>query len=198
MPPPRIPPQWKHISVRSKTNVALHKLRELELLLFEMICTLLEPLYLEFTQSRNAFFRHDSAILPCLLSLIYNDTIGQNAFMNCLPPATLQTLFCERISCQMEEAKPFFHMSTKEFSLEFLENFDLQKDVEGYANGHLDDWMAVLNAATGGLNSETKAQDMEIGHLVMTCQAMNLHSLQCAQLPYMLGQQEHQSKLLKF
>lgn len=152
----------------SKTQAALGKLKELELSPFEMICTLLEPMHVEFAPSRNAFFRRDSSVLPRLLSLIYNDTIGQDAFMTCLPADTLRNQFCERISRQMENAKPFFHMSTKDFSLEFLEKYDLCKNVGDYAKGHLDDWMAVLNAATGGLESETKVKETEIVRLPFT------------------------------
>ncbi|KAF9067631.1 hypothetical protein BDP27DRAFT_1422650 [Rhodocollybia butyracea] len=58
---------------------------------------------------------------------------------------------------------------------------------EALVEGHLDDWMAILKAATGGVELEAKAKETEVGCLVMTCQAMNLHSLQCAKLQSLLG-----------
>ncbi|KAE9385354.1 hypothetical protein BT96DRAFT_1007113 [Gymnopus androsaceus JB14] len=87
----------------------------------------------------------------------------------------------------MEVAKPFFRLTADQFSLDFLENFDLRKDVSPYAEKNMPNWMYALRAVTGCLQSVKKDAETEIGQLIMTCQAMNLRSVQCSRLQFILG-----------
>ncbi|KAE9399244.1 hypothetical protein BT96DRAFT_1103955 [Gymnopus androsaceus JB14] len=164
----------------NRAREALKALDALGISPFQLIDTLLNPEYsTSFHHQRTAFFRRDSTLIPRLLSRIYNDSTGNRLFLEWLP-----TNF---ISEQMEAAKPFFWMNAAKFSVDFLQNFDLRRDVSAYAQEHLSEWMYALKAATGCLGSEKKEVDTEIGRLIMTCQAMNFRSLQSSKLQFMLG-----------
>lgn len=82
--------------------------------------------------------------------------------MRWLPENFVREEFCHRISTQMEAAKPVFRMNTEAFSTDFLEKYDLQRDVATFAEEHLCDWMFALRAATGSNDSEKKAVDVDI------------------------------------
>lgn len=68
----------------------------------------------------------------------------------------------------MEAAKPVFCMNTENFSTDFLEQYDLQRDVATFAERHLPDWMHVLKAATGSTELERKAVNANIVSLFLS------------------------------
>ncbi|KAF9064352.1 hypothetical protein BDP27DRAFT_1425924 [Rhodocollybia butyracea] len=172
----------------SKSLAALKALDELKVSPFDLINTILDPESSKiFQDQQNSFFRCDSTIIPRILSRIFENDMGYQIFLQWLPENFIRDQFCTRISQQMEAAKPFFHMNTQNFSIDFLETFDLQRNIAQYVSKNLADWMYALKAATGSLESPQKEAETEIGRLVMTCQAMNFRSLQCSQLQYLLG-----------
>lgn len=147
----------------SQTRAALKALDGVGISLFEVVETVLDPQHSEiFPNQRNAFFRHDTVIIPRILSFIFDNQIGHESFLNWLPINFIRDQFCHRISCQMEAAKPFFHMNTQTFSIDFLEKYDLRRNVASYAENHLSDWMYALKAATGSLESQQKDTETEL------------------------------------
>ncbi|KAF9066809.1 hypothetical protein BDP27DRAFT_1226836, partial [Rhodocollybia butyracea] len=176
------------VSTLSKAQAALEALDKLGISVFELIATVLDPIHPCFASSRNAFSRRDTKLIPRILSLIFDNPTGNEAFCHWLPPNFARDQFCGKISEQMEAAKPMFYMKTRDFTLEFLETFDLRA-VSDLAAIHLPDWVYVLQAATGCFGSESgkKIAATETGRAVLTCQVMNMRSVQCAKLQYILG-----------
>lgn len=109
---------------------ALEALSVLGMSPFHLIDTLLNAEYSTyFRHHRTAFFRRDSTLIPHLLTHIFDDSIGHQLFLKWLPPNFIRDEFCGRISEQMEAAKPFFWMNADKSSVDFLQKFDLRRDV---------------------------------------------------------------------
>ncbi|KAF9062921.1 hypothetical protein BDP27DRAFT_1427430 [Rhodocollybia butyracea] len=84
-PPMPIPPSISRSTSVSKTQLALDELHKIGLSPFEFISTLLDPMHEQFSLNRNAFFRHDSKVIPQLLTRIFDHPVGNSIFMNWLP-----------------------------------------------------------------------------------------------------------------
>lgn len=139
-PEDTIPPNSAHAVPKEVECAckALNALGALGMSLFQLIDTVLNAEHSTyFCHHCTAFFQCNSTIVPRILTHIFDDSIGQQLFLKWLPPDFVCDQFCGRISEQMEAAKPFFWINADKFSVDFLQNFDLQRDRSVYSQEHL-------------------------------------------------------------
>lgn len=95
---------------------ALQALKVIGMSPFELLDIILN---LDYHHQQTAFFRRDLSLIPRLLTHLFENSTGHQVFQKWLPPTFVRDSFCDRVSKQMEAAKPFFQMNAESFSVDY-------------------------------------------------------------------------------
>ncbi|KAK7460976.1 hypothetical protein VKT23_008904 [Stygiomarasmius scandens] len=178
------------LSRLQKAEAILQYMKDLDakFTVVDLLVMILDSSQPQFEHHRNAFYRDSSTSVQRVLDCFDEHPQGRELVESWFSAERARSIICQRISDQMEKAKPHFRLTVEEFTPEFLSSFDLEKDVYEYSLANLPDWMAILDAAaTSPASQNSKKRDTKLGRTIVTAQVMHMRSIQCAKVQSLIG-----------
>ncbi|KAK0434248.1 hypothetical protein EV421DRAFT_1909559 [Armillaria borealis] len=141
-----------------------------------------------FTEFQRHFFHETSKRFDQLLDVFWSNPKAKTKFSEWMLPHAV-SIVTDCVYDEMEQAKPYFRMSTDEVTPEFLVTWNIRDALSPLNMARLfPTWSKIIEAATQSKNAEkNRHRSSELGCKIVTAQVLHLRSVNCCKLQSMFG-----------